>query len=191
MSTRHKGKIIEWQDERGFGFAENNKGSKVFVHIKQFSSKRRRPRIGDTISFEQVPDQRGKPSAIRINLHGGWISFSVLFAITFLTTLAGATVLRYLPDWVVGLYLLMSLFTFISYARDKSAAKLGHWRLSEMSLQLQALIGGWPGALIARHWLRHKSSKTSFSVVLYLMALINVCGLVGLVYWQSIHSSWN
>ena len=142
------------------------------------------------VSFEQLPDSRGKPSAIKVKLHGGLFSFGVLFAIVFLGALIAATAVNMLPDWVAGIYLLMSLFTFISYARDKSAAKLGHWRLSEMSLQLQALIGGWPGALMARHWLRHKSRKRAFSAVLYLMILLNICGLLALGYWRAFGAGW-
>lgn len=191
MANRQKGTIVEWQDDRGFGFAQTRQGHQVFVHIKQFSSKRRRPKVGDTISFEQIPDGRGRPSAIKIQLHAGLLSFSVILALLFVTALMIAAALRWVPDWLAGIYLLLSLFTFISYARDKSAAKLGHWRLSEMSLQLQALIGGWPGALVARHWLRHKSSKTSFSIVLYLMVLLNICGLLAISYWQIFRGSWN
>lgn len=86
-----------------------------------------------------------------------------------------------LPLWLGGLYLLMSLLTFISYARDKRAAERGQWRTSEIMLQLQALLCGWPGALLARQWLRHKSSKVSFSLVLWLMVLLNLAGLIAIV----------
>ncbi|MGI2259274.1 DUF1294 domain-containing protein [Shewanella sp. GXUN23E] len=183
MNQRVKGKLIEWQDDRGFGFVQTpqnggTSGQRVFVHIKQLRNQRRRPRVGDTLSFEQLPDARGNPSAIRVTLHGGWWSAGVLFALLFLLALCGVTLLRLMPDWLLGAYLLMSVITFISYARDKSAALKGRWRISELSLQLQALLCGWPGALLARHCLRHKSSKTRFSLVLYLMLLLNIALLI-------------
>ena len=41
----------------------------------------------------------------------------------------------------------------------------GHsWRLArpEARLHLLELCGGWPGALVARQWLRHKTQKGSY-----------------------------
>lgn len=43
-----------------------------------------------------------------------------------------------------------------------------------------ALAGGWPGALLAQQWLRHKSSKTSFQLQFWLMVLINVVAVLWL-----------
>ena len=43
-----------------------------------------------------------------------------------------------------------------------------------------ALAGGWPGALLAQQWLRHKSSKTRFQQEFWLMVLINVAAVLWL-----------
>ena len=72
----------------------------------------------------------------------------------------------------------MSLLTFIAYAIDKSAAKAQRWRTPETTLHLLALAGGWPGALLAQRWLRHKSAKRKFLAVFWLTVLLNVAGLV-------------
>ncbi|MDP1655014.1 MAG: DUF1294 domain-containing protein [Hylemonella sp.] len=76
---------------------------------------------------------------------------------------------------LVGLcYGLSSLITFAVYAVDKSAARTGGRRVPERTLHLLALLGGWPGALLARQWLRHKSRKPRFSAMLWLTVLGNV-----------------
>ncbi|MCE9677892.1 DUF1294 domain-containing protein [Shewanella sp. AS1] len=77
-------------------------------------------------------------------------------------------------------YLAISLITWLAYYRDKRAARRGHWRTSENTLQLLSLLGGWPGALLAQHYLRHKSQKRAFRLGLYLMVLLNLGALVWL-----------
>jgi uncharacterized membrane protein YsdA (DUF1294 family) len=66
---------------------------------------------------------------------------------------------------VPALYLTVSLITFAAYALDKRAAKNSQSRTRESTLHLLALIGGWPGALLAQKMLRHKSKKRSFQIV--------------------------
>jgi uncharacterized membrane protein YsdA (DUF1294 family) len=39
---------------------------------------------------------------------------------------------------------------------------------------MMSLLGGWSGALWAQLFLRHKSQKTAFLVVFWLMVLIHV-----------------
>ena len=48
-------------------------------------------------------------------------------------------------------YVLLSMFTFVVYAVDKSSARNGTRRISESTLHLLSLTGGWPGALPASH----------------------------------------
>lgn len=72
----------------------------------------------------------------------------------------------------------MSLLTFVVYAWDKAAAQAQRWRTAESTLHLMALAGGWPGALLAQQWLRHKSAKREFRVVFWATVVLNVAGLV-------------
>jgi uncharacterized membrane protein YsdA (DUF1294 family) len=82
-----------------------------------------------------------------------------------------------LLGWMVGGSLLMSALAFIAYALDKSAAKNNRWRTPERTLHWLALLGGWPGALLAQRVLRHKSKKTAFLLVFWLTVLINCAAL--------------
>jgi uncharacterized membrane protein YsdA (DUF1294 family) len=78
-------------------------------------------------------------------------------------------------------YVIISLLTFIIYAKDKSAAKNGSWRTPESTLHLLSLLGGWPGALIAQQTLRHKFKKESFRSVFWTTAFLN-CGVFALLF---------
>ena len=41
---RYQGKIIKWNDEKGFGFVVPKGGNQpVFVHVRAFSNRQRRP----------------------------------------------------------------------------------------------------------------------------------------------------
>ena len=79
-------------------------------------------------------------------------------------------------------YLVMSLFTFIAYASDKRVAIRGDWRVSESTLHVFELLGGWPGALFAQKRLRHKCSKLSYQIEFYVMVALNLVGLAYVVY---------
>lgn len=65
---RFEGRLIEWNDARGFGFIEPAQGGdKVFVHIRAFGPADRaataRPRNGERLSFEIGADARGRKQA--------------------------------------------------------------------------------------------------------------------------------
>jgi uncharacterized membrane protein YsdA (DUF1294 family) len=104
---------------------------------------------------------------------------ATLFAIpAFLVVYVVVAALWKLPLWVAGLYLALSAATLIAYAADKSAASSGAWRTPESTLHMLAVAGGWPGALLAQQFLRHKSTKQPFRQVFWATALLNVVGLV-------------
>ena len=101
----------------------------------------------------------------------------LLLVVIFLAGLIGAAQQHMLPIGIVGMYLTLSLLSFIAYAIDKSAAKRGKWRTKESTLHLLALMGGWPGALFAQNVLRHKSVKASFRNVFWLTVIANLAVL--------------
>jgi uncharacterized membrane protein YsdA (DUF1294 family) len=59
-------------------------------------------------------------------------------------------------------YALVSLATLVAFGFDKFAARRGRRRVPEKTLHLLALLGGWPGALIAMPLVNHKRRKMSF-----------------------------
>ena len=102
----------------------------------------------------------------------------------FAAVLGAAVVTAQLPLYVPLIYAGLSVCTFVAYWLDKRKAKAGRWRTPESSLQFIALLGGWPGALFAQHYLRHKSQMRAFLLVFYLGALLN---LLALAWLQSQH----
>ena len=63
----------------------------------------------------------------------------------------------------------LSLITLAVYAGDKRASKRpGAQRVSERTLHLWALAGGFAGAFLGQLWLRHKTRHPSFIVVTVL-----------------------
>ncbi|NOJ84020.1 DUF1294 domain-containing protein [Myxococcus xanthus] len=80
------------------------------------------------------------------------------------------------PRWMPWLYLGASVVTFLAYAIDKPAARRGAWRIAERALHWLALMGGWPGALVAQQVLRHKSTKAEFRTVFWATVVLNLAG---------------
>ena len=187
---RTKGKITSWNDEKGFGFITPNSGGKrVFVHIKAFGNRNRRPEVNQTVTFALSTDNQGRPCAVKATLAGDRLrqktkrtngSMSIIVAVFFLVAVGVSVLTAKMPPLILALYLVASLLTFIMYAVDKSAAKKGTWRTQESTLHLLSLAGGWPGALIAQQKLRHKSKKQSFRSVFWITVLLNFVAFVWL-----------
>ncbi|OCA63349.1 hypothetical protein A9R10_06690 [Aeromonas piscicola] len=91
--------------------------------------------------------------------------------------------------WPLAIVTAMSLLTALAYAHDKRQAIRGGWRIPESRLHLLELCGGWPGALVARHWLRHKTQKSSYRLVFWFIVLLHLTlwGLwLGRPLWQGV-----
>ena len=59
---RNQGRIITWNDDRGFGFiAPNNSNKKIFVNFTSFIKRNRRPRVDDWVTYDSIADgERGQ-----------------------------------------------------------------------------------------------------------------------------------
>ncbi|GEQ74737.1 DNA-binding protein [Comamonas testosteroni] len=131
--------------------------------------------------------RRNSPSAGRLQSSRtppqGWHAssgFSYGVLLVWLLLMLAAAVIWGVPRILWLVYAGLSMLTFMAYWQDKWAAQKGQWRTPEKTLQTMALAGGWPGALLAQQWLRHKSSKTSFQLQFWLMVLINVVAVLWL-----------
>lgn len=203
---RSKGTLIEWNDDRGFGFVEPAGGGvRVFCHVKAFAVRVRRPVAGDRVTYEVAKDDRGRAVAVRVRPVGlegasykpkatsvrtapstrsaGLIAYvGVLAFSVFLLLLAGS---NRVPWFVPLCYLVFSAVTLLAYAWDKNAAMMRRWRTQEQTLHLLELLGGWPGAWIAQKKLRHKSSKLSFQIEFWLCVVTNLAVLMWYAFWQA------
>lgn len=191
---RYQGKVTDWKDDRGFGFVTpNGGGPRVFIHIKSFSNRKRRPVGNELVTYELRSDTRGRPQGVNIAFVGdrslsppqttapgpGVVALS--FAFVFLVFVAGAVVAGKLPFPVLFAYLTGSCVTYLAYTFDKAAALQGKWRTSERALHFLSLVGGWPGAMLAQATLRHKTQKQSFRLEYWATVVLNCAALAWLL----------
>lgn len=99
--------------------------------------------------------------------------FALTAAAAFLGLIGLCVLAGKMPVLVLGLYLVASAIAFAAYAIDKAAARRQQWRISERTLHLFSLAGGWPGALLAQGMLRHKTKKAAFQVRFWSTVLIH------------------
>ena len=188
---RVKGKITDWNDLRGFGFVSALEGGeRVFVHVSAFPTGNRRPTEGEFVSYTLGTDERGRLCATEVtyvvrhakrSVPGKQASNSKLIAsyvaAAFLGVVALLAIVGRLWWPVVCVYIVTSMVAFYAYKRDKEAAEVSARRTSEWTLIVLGLIGGWPGALVARHRFRHKTKKVAFRIGYWLSVAFNVAGL--------------
>lgn len=191
---RYQGKITNWKDEKGFGFINpNGGGNQVFVHIKSFANRQRRPVEDEIVTYELKVDAKGREQAENVafvgerapsNISPGPSNTPLILAVSFLVFVAASAFVGKLPLAVLWLYLASSAVAFLAYAFDKSAARNDQWRTKESTLHIVALVGGWPGALAAQKLLRHKSKKQSFKIVFWGTVALN-CGALAWLFSSS------
>ena len=180
---RKKGKIVRWNEDKGFGFIQPfDSKQQIFIHITEIQH-RRTPSPGDVITYSNSSDENNRPSAVDAVMAGDKhikkkareLNKSVIiFAVGYLVLYAVLVLFKMTPVELWGFMCLLSVITYIAFARDKAKAQKNHWRVQESTLLLFSLMGGWPGALIAQQRLRHKSSKQSFKFVLWVTIFVSV-----------------
>lgn len=188
---RYQGRITLWKDEKGFGFiTQNGDDDRVFLHISAFRHRQRRPKENDLVTYEVTIDDKKRRQARSVAFvrdrvapgksptYSGKDLLISLSAFGFLCIVVAMTILGWLPTVTPWVYGIASFVTFFAYAFDKSAAIGRRWRTRENTLHLFSLVGGWPGALLAQRFIRHKSAKDSFQSLFWLTVLVN-CGVLG------------
>lgn len=96
------------------------------------------------------------------------------FAVAAALALGIASLAKIIPVWIVAIYAVTSLICLSAYGYDKSCAEKGTWRIPESTLHFFALLGGWPGGLVAQRLFRHKTRKLSFQFVFWLIVLLHL-----------------
>ena len=192
---RFEGTLTSWNDERGFGRIESSQGGEpIFVHVSAWPRNSGRPQLKQALSFEVELGPKGK-RALNLQLiqsrrapmrserasRAQWGTASLFVLPSFLLLYVVIAILWKPPLWLAALYVVASGATFVAYAADKSAATSGSWRTPESTLHALALAGGWPGALLAQQFLRHKSTKREFRQVFWATVVLNLTALVVLV----------
>jgi uncharacterized membrane protein YsdA (DUF1294 family)/cold shock CspA family protein len=206
----YEGTIKSWKQDRGFGFIKSaSVENDIFIHIRDIKHSGYEPKVGDSVSYKLMSDKDGRiraydayvkgqpaiqpvhPKAIQRNRTAGKRKprlgiMSILIALTpFVFSAWLIMEQRNILPFVA--YLVMSLLTFLVYARDKSKAHKNEWRTSESTLHLLELLGGWPGALITQKWIRHKNKKTSFQVTFWVIVIMHLAFWISFMFFPIIN----
>lgn len=183
------GIILNWNEEKGFGFIIPKSGKKaIFTHINDYSKRHHKPFKGLEVQYSIANDAKGRTCAVKViplsghkksSTHLKQKYLSMIVLLSFSSIIIFLFNKHLIPLSLISVYAVMSIITFIIYARDKSAAKSAAWRTPENTLHILSLLGGWPGANVAQSFLRHKSSKISFKATHWITVIAN-CGAL---YW--------
>ncbi|MDP3737568.1 MAG: DUF1294 domain-containing protein [Hyphomonadaceae bacterium] len=190
--TREKGELVDWLDNRGFGFIQRPGGAgKLYVHMKSIGKSVDRPKPGDLLEYTVQPGKDGRPVAIDVIILTAppkppqapvqhehhtvlGVGTRVVGAAVILALLSANIFGGRLPSWVAALYLIAGVGSFLLYRGDKQASVDGGWRKPELRLHLVDLTFGIVGGLFAQHVFRHKTYKPSFVTETALITVVHV-----------------
>ena len=85
--------------------------------------------------------------------------------------------------FLVVQFILINIFAFFAYWKDKRAAQKGEWRIPEKDLHWLEFLGGWSGALIAQKVFRHKTKKKSFQTIFWLVPSLQITLILFILYY--------
>lgn len=189
-----KGTLIEWDDDRGFGFIKpDGRSGKIFVHISAFEPGRR-PQKGERLAFSSGTGRDGRPAARqawlegikRENRHPSPAHFDrhdyrVWAAVALMVLVFATAVFDRAPFWLVAPYAIMGGASWLAYWMDKRAAIAGRWRISEAGLHGLDAAFGIIGGLLAQQVFRHKTAKPGFTLTTGGIAVLHAIVLVGVL----------
>ena len=199
---RDQGRLVEWFDDKGYGFIQPNDEAKgrVFLHIKDFAQKGPRPILGCALEYNVQVDADGRYKAKQVSyLKASQTQKSgrstpqnqsksaqklqpmQILSIAYIIVLAGLTVFGLLNGMVLLLISLMNVMSYWFYAQDKEAAQLGNRRVPENTLHILSFLGGWPAAWLAQQRLRHKTQKQPFRKIYFCTIFLNILLILWLI----------
>lgn len=195
---RDQGRLVEWFDDKGYGFIQPNDTNKerVFLHIKDFARPGPRPIVGCALEYIVLLDGQGRFRAQQVTyLKASQTgvkpkaeatppqkhSVMQLACMAYFVVLTVLVIAGLLSGLVLLLICLMNAASYWFYAQDKEAAQLGGRRVSEQTLHILAFLGGWPAAWLAQQKLRHKTQKQPFRKVYFCTIALNLLLILWLI----------
>ncbi|EPF70347.1 DUF1294 domain-containing protein [Acinetobacter rudis] len=200
---RDQGRLVEWHDEKGYGFIQPNDTNKarVFLHIKEFSRPGPRPIVGCALDYQVALDGQGRYRATQVvylkasqtqkNVVNNVKVFKtkdiqvkspmVIVIVIYIVVLGVLAAIGRLPALLPMFLILMNVVCYWFYSQDKEAAQLGNRRVPEQTLHVLSFLGGWPAAWLAQQRLRHKTQKASFLRIYRLTIIFHVLLLLWLI----------
>ncbi|MDQ1208946.1 uncharacterized membrane protein YsdA (DUF1294 family)/cold shock CspA family protein [Acinetobacter baylyi] len=192
---RDQGRLVEWFDDKGYGFIQPNDSQKgrVFLHIRDFARKGPRPIVGCALEYLVILDEQGRHRAIQVvylkaqqarpnqpknNVNKpnqpSTLAPMQIACVLYILAIAVLSWMHVLPSYSFIFIALMNALSYWLYAQDKEAAQLGNRRMPEQSLHIVAFLGGWPAAWLAQQKLRHKTQKQPFRKIYFCTIVLNI-----------------
>ena len=199
---RDQGRLVEWFDEKGYGFIQPDDAEKerVFLHIKDFARPGPRPIIGCALEYLVILDERGRFRAQQVTYLKAsqtrkaskstktessfqakpWSAMQM--GIVFYFVLMGImSFMHVLPAYTLLFILMMNVLSYWLYSQDKEAAQLGNRRVPEQTLHIVSFLGGWPAAWWAQQKLRHKTQKQPFRKIYFCTIFLHLLLILWLI----------
>ena len=198
---RDQGRLVEWFDDKGYGFIQPNDASKdrVFLHIKDFARQGPRPIVGCALEYTVLLDGEGRYRAQQVTYLKASQTQKLMAkpkkssppvqklkpmqiaCIGYILALAVFTMAGLLSGMVLLFISVINAITYWMYAQDKEAALQGNRRVPEQSLHLLSFLGGWPTAWLAQEKLRHKTQKQPFRKIYFCTIALNILLILWLI----------
>ena len=77
-------------------------------------------------------------------------------------------------EYVVYYFIGINILSFLIFGVDKAKATKNKWRIPEKYLFMITFFGGSIGSLLAMRQFRHKTQKSDFLSVIYLIIIIQI-----------------
>lgn len=200
---RDQGRLVEWLDDKGYGFIQPNDESKgrVFLHIKDFAQKGPRPIVGCALEYVVQLDGQGRYKAKQVTYlkASQTVSKSTrpakksnaqsisklqpmqILCVVYIVALAILSVSGFLNGMVLLFVSIINVMTYWFYAQDKESAQNGQRRVPENTLHVLSFLGGWPAAWLAQQRLRHKTQKQPFRKIYFCTIFFNILLILWLI----------
>ena len=168
------GTVTEWNEHKGYGYISvNEQPIKIVFHISDFSGHSMRPQVSENVVFSLTKDPNGNLRAIDIK-RPIVFNFPIALSIWFASMVVGSIYVLNYPVIVIDYLVLISGFTYLLYAVDKSISAREDWQVPEVLFHLFCLAGGWPGAILAQSFLRYKPTSVSYTPIFWTMLVANI-----------------
>ena len=199
---RDQGRLVEWFDDKGYGFIQPNDETKdrVFLHIKDFAQKGPRPLVGCALEYVVQLDGHGRFKAKQVTYlkanqakklskasnrvdtqSSSKLQPMQILCVIYIIALGILTATGLLNSLALLFISIINVMTYWFYSQDKEAAQLDQRRVPENTLHVLAFLGGWPAAWLAQQRLRHKTQKQPFRKVYFCTIFFNILLILWLI----------
>ena len=176
-----QGFVIYFNKEKGYGFINTKEYSKnIFVHFSEIENGKSLSQ-GQSVEFKIKETSKGVSA---VDVIAGAKQKSPYFIFGVISAIFVAVIFYILYFYqninsLVSYLIAVNLTIFIFYGYDKYISTGDRLRVPEYNLHALALLGGSPAGLFAQKLFRHKTIKSSFQVVYWLIVVLQI----GLLYW--------